>query len=247
MKRRYSSSSKRRTFRRNKRPYNGYNNRTSVRRSRGYSRTHIHQYTQNASVAMTGTTSTALSTQVLTNQQVPGGSSTYFMCITPALQDISNYIQLIALYDQYKLWKCTLRIRLLNNPDSFATININTTNNKTNYFPSLWIAPDHDDANVLSLAAIKEYGGVKQFMLKGDRYIKYSFRPSVLSQLWNGAITAGYKTERPGSTWIDCANASLPHFGLKMVLDLGGFTASADQFWYFDIQCKYNLAFKNVR
>jgi len=200
----------------------------------------VHQYVQNANQSFT-VGNTTLTTPLSI------GADTGF-AITPALQDLPQASTLTALYDQYRLWRIRMTFRLINNNDnSTAQTSTGSSTNPTTSFPTLWIVPDHDDSSAPTLASIKEYSRVKQFVLRPNSLIKYSFRPNVLSQLYDGAITTAYKLEKPGGVWVDCSQTSVPHYGLKFFVTLNGQPMNASYPYIVQIEAKYHVAMKCIR
>lgn len=221
-----------------KRPRSAFRTRKSYGKSRPTGDT-VHQYQQLANSYITSGIGT-----INLVQTVPLGSSSAGYAFTPALQDVNQFSVFSQLYDQYKLWKVTFRFRLITNPDS--TVNLNAAGfNQSNWYPTLYLAPDHDDAGTPTLASIKEYSRVKPFIMAPNRWIKYSIRPNVLTQLYDGAITTAYKVEKPGSVWCDLSQGSIPHYGLKGFLDFNGNTTTAA--YTFEISARYYFACKCIR
>lgn len=200
----------------------------------------VHQYVRNSGNTITAGTSV---------QTVPLGVALgnvgQGFVFTPALQDIVNYSELTTLYDQYKIWKVVFTFRLIQNPNSTAQVNNGSVTNSSNFYPNIWIVPDHDDSSTPTLPALREYARVKCFTLQPNRTIRYSTHPNVLGQLYDGAITTAYKVEKPGSVWVDCNQASVPHYGLKMYIDFMGLTNT--QAYSVDVQAKYYVAMKCIR
>lgn len=222
--------------------------RAGIRRSRVRRGDDVHQYRR----CLGSTYTTGSTTQTCTPLIIAASSVGQGYCITPALQDVVAYTELTALYDQYRIWKVAFEFRLLNNPNAIANPDPSgsitvaaATVNAVNWYPSLWIVPDHDDSSIPAITDIKQYARAKRFTMRPNSAIRYTIRPNVLSQLYDGAITTAYKVEKPGSTWVDCSQVSVPHYGLKFFVDFDGYTTP--QAVTIEITAKYYLAMKCVR
>lgn len=169
------------------------------------------------------------------------------------LRDLPDYAEFTSLYDQYKINAVLVTVKMINNPNSIGVVNTNsgaaggkwTTNN---FYPTVWIAPDHDDVGAPTIQILKEYSRAKHRVLTPNREIKMLFKPTTLQQLYDGVATTAYAINhtRP---WIDAANPEVPHYGCKIVFDFEGLTtgdADTGQF-QFKINAKYYVTCKNAR
>lgn len=228
-----------------------FNKGRRMRRGKGMTRRSADKVHQFARVMGTSFT-TGTTTQICAPLVIAASSVGQGYVITPALQDTVAYTELTALYDQYRIWKVEFEFRLLNNPNAIANADPSgsltvsaATVNAVNWYPSIWIVPDHDDSSTPALTDIKQYARAKRFTLRPNSAVKYSFRPNVLGQLYDGAITTAYKVEKPGQVWVDCSQATIPHYGLKFFVDFDGYTIP--QPVAIEITAKYRIAMKCIR
>ena len=190
-----------------------------------------------------GTYSTA--TSCLFSSVAGGVTETDFAAyFIPA--DCEQFNELSVIFDQFKLTCVVLTIKLVNVPDANSVIT-GTTNNYTNFYPTLWYAPDHDDAATTTLDLIKQRADVRHKVLRPNQEIKIVLRPSVIqSGITAAAGTATYATYlRP---WINSsASANVAYYGIKGVIDFEGqtTTTTAGNQWQFKINARYYYKFKN--
>lgn len=113
-----------------------------------------------------------------------------------------------------------------------------------NTYPKLWIATDLTNAQTpTTLQDIKEYAGVKCFILKPDTFVSYKMRPKPQMEVYQSAVSTGYGPS-PGSVWIDMANLTVPHYGVKYHLDCGAEGLKTNLSIGVDVI--YNMSFKNA-
>jgi len=111
------------------------------------------------------------------------------------LAQLPNYTEFTNMFDQY-------RIKMV----------------KLTYFPSvantgsIFHAIDYDDSSTPTLAILEENDtlGINQSNQSWSRVIK----PSVDIQVYPGVVGTGYETRQ--GVWLDSANGSIPHYGLKI-------------------------------
>ena len=59
------------------------------------------------------------------------------------LSDLANYTSFTDLFDQYRINKVTMKVRLISPPEDAATVN-------TTFYPDFYVTLDHDDLTVPS-------------------------------------------------------------------------------------------------
>jgi hypothetical protein len=90
-----------------------------------------------------------------------------------------------------------------------------------NSYPKLWVAVDYTSANASnSLNDMKDFAGVKCMILTTDKWSVFKFSPRVQPELYNTVVASGYASAE-GPIWVDSTSASVPHYGLKMGVDIG--------------------------
>lgn len=142
------------------------------------------------------------------------------------LSQVPSFGEFTALYDQYKIKavKCTLIPR-------HTEVALSGTITQGN----MWSVFDYDDSIIpTSLDTLLQYQNTKRTRMNQthSRYLKPMVR-----MLASGATGAPKRNQ-----WIDVADSSLEHYGIKFWFDSRG-TAPVT----YDVQIKYYLAFKNVR
>lgn len=172
--------------------------------------------------------------------QVAGGN--YFV-----MNQIPNWAQYTALFDQYRILRVLMSWRLCGNPDAYAPPNVGTVNQNT-FYPDFYAAVDHDDINLVANATeILRKDKVKTALLKPNYWTTYSCRPTPLTQIYDGLTQTGYQIDQSSTgKWLDCAQADIPHYGIKWLVDCGTLTGGTNltQAFAFEYKIKYWVQFK---
>lgn len=165
----------------------------------GNSKTNIHQYRRYGRGYSVPLTSNAT-----------GFDATAFAF---AISRMTAYTDLAILYDQYKIDMVELRISW--SPKLTLNANVNAPGQST--YPLLYYFKDYDDStSPSSLNNMKERGNLRQVRINPNKIIKIYIKPSVLTEIASGGITA-LKPE--WSNIIDMGNVDVPHYGLKIGID----------------------------
>lgn len=122
------------------------------------------------------------------------------------LNALPNFAEFTALYDSYRIEWVTVWAIPTQTDAQIAGANL--------YVPSLYSVVDKDDATLpANLFSILEHGNMKITTM--DKMQKLcSFRSAVQGELFRSGATRGFN--RLESQWIDCAQADIPHYGLKV-------------------------------
>lgn len=141
------------------------------------------------------------------------------------LNHISGASDFGNLFDQYRIRKVEVFFHLQTNPDAAYDINSTATPviNQNNWFPKIWYCADMDDADTPTLQQIKEYQGAKCKVLEPNKMVKFTVRPLPLVQAFYNLVGSGYGLAR-SDMWLDMNNTSIPHYGMKIVIDNEGIT-----------------------
>lgn len=143
------------------------------------------------------------------------------------LNQVPNYTEFTNLYDMYRI--NGVRWRLSPRANS-AEIGTNQGMIK------LFTAIDYDDIVTPSLTDMLQYESLK--VTRSDKeHVRY-VKPRVSQAVYQTAVGTGYSSARG---WIDCANTTVAHYGLKWLLQQ---LPAGNQ--SFDVQVTYYLSFKNV-
>lgn len=156
------------------------------------------------------------------------GTQVFSLASVPDVGDFTS------LYDQYaiKMVKWTL-IPRGNSMDVQTGL---ATGQSMGVFSSI----DYDDnTSPTSIDELCQYQNMK--MTKSTQMHKRLLKPRVRNAVIGsaGVIANGYTTR---TTWVDCNNTTVPHFGLKFALQQ---LPNGTQI--YDLKIDYYLAFKNVR
>jgi hypothetical protein len=152
-------------------------------------------------------------------------------------QDLPQAGTMSALFDQYKIDE----VEVIITPNSTVTdMHLSTAPNTIN--PQAFCVMDFDDSTALgSVSAAQQYDNVMTF--NGTQGLHIRMIPAIDPALWAGGAFSGYAVEGP--QWIDCNSNSVPHYGLKFVIQ--GLTNASTALWTWDIQAWYIVSLRNVR
>lgn len=172
--------------------------------------------------------------------EVPAGDDGYYS-FTKAfqLQDVVNYNEFSALFDQFRISKVDVKLQMINNPDS--TLASNTVNT---LFPTVWYYVDYDDQDLPDIVSIKQEQGVRRRIMRPNTELKFSLRPKWRKIAYStGTGITGYS---PTNSYISVLNASaVPWYGTKFLIDCHSLLPASAASIKFQLEVKYHLSFKN--
>lgn len=145
------------------------------------------------------------------------------------LTQVPGYTEFTALYDQYRIMAMKIRLSPRANSAEAGT---------NQGLIKMWTAIDYDDNTpITAISDMLQRPNVKQTK-SSQEHVRY-FKPRI------NVPTPGIVNTIPGQSstrgWLDCDNPSIPHYGLKVLVDQ---LPSGAQSW--DVSVTYYLAFKNV-
>jgi len=169
------------------------------------------------------------------------------------LDNLVNYTEFTALFDQYKITKVDIMFKLHTNPYMiYATqYTAGTLAAAPVSFPTLWLINDKDDSTALARSEFQERGRASRRVLQPNRILKWTVRPTILTQLYRTAGTTGYAPKY--GQYIDCAQPNVPHYCTKWGLDYDGYTLPATaagpygQDLQVGVEMRYHFVCKDVR
>lgn len=171
-------------------------------------------------------------------------AATQFQAHAFTLASLANASEFTALYDQYEITHVQAHVMWA--PKN--TDGVSFTATTTAFFasgvgnPILYYHTDFDDAtNPSSLSEFKQSNKTKMLMLRPGKIIKINLKPAVLHMIYESVGSTAY-----GPKWrqrIDCADDSVPHYGLKYAIDYLNGTDMGE----VTIRYKYWVRFFNVR
>ena len=176
-------------------------------------------------------------TLTISNPNVQVGEAFAF-----SLSKLAGYTDITSLFDLFRITKIEVFCYLINNPDSAYYTQSNVANG-TNWYPRIWLDVDHDDATITpSVNVMKERQGVVCKHLQPNRVVKFSFKPSVLTQIQSGT---SIMTSPLMNQW--CDNSDTYWFGLKAVVDAFGGAPIAGQPFSVKLDFRYTVQCKKVQ
>lgn len=148
-----------------------------------------------------------------------------------ALSGVPAYTEFTALYDVYKLTR--VRIEFI---PRYSAPELGSAASRRQFFTAI----DYDDANSagLDISTILERSSVKR-TTNTSKHVR-TLIPKVAKPIYQDGISTAYG---PGRSWIDCAQAAVPHYGLKWVLENA---SNASSLMSYDAYVTYYVSFKNV-
>lgn len=157
------------------------------------------------------------------------------------LSDLGQVSTYASLFDQYKIERVHLRFTPRDN-----SINVTTQGTGANAaVPEMAVVVDRDDSSTLSgLAAALEYDNV-QVIPYGIMGLDVIYSPSITKSAFASGLFSGYTVEDGRDTWLDIANTTVPYYGIKGVIT--ALNTSATYLYSWQIQCWYEISFKNIR
>jgi len=150
------------------------------------------------------------------------------------LSDLPNVSEFTNLFDMYMIQKVEIRMKLQLDPGAATSA--------TAFFPELYICNDYDDSTVpVTTDEIRQHQKTKQIVIRPNQWYSHFIKPAVSPLIYNpnNASSIGYGSK--WNTWLDCADVTIPHYGVKYVLETLGTGNS------IKVDLKYHIALKGVR
>lgn len=123
---------------------------------------------------------------------------------------LGNLNSYIALFDQYRVQAVIVT--------ATPTVFTNSGSPYTNYMPRLYSVLDYDDAALLTtINSAQQYDSC--IVSPPCTSITRSIKPRIALAAYNGSVFTGYANV--ADQWIDLASPTIPHFGVKLVIEAG--------------------------
>lgn len=120
-----------------------------------------------------------------------------------------GHVNYTTIFDQYRITHVKW---------TFTNVGSNSNPN-TPVTPYIYYAADFDDQNrPPNKAGILNMDNVKKDSLLPGKMVNINVKPRLATSLYNNGLTTGYGMGQAG-TWVDCASAAIPHYGLKYCID----------------------------
>lgn len=162
------------------------------------------------------------------------GSSSTNLGLTFSLSDIGNSAELTALYDVFKINRIIVKIT-----PTWTNTEL-PSNASAGITPQIFSAIDYDDSTAPTEAQIREFGSCKES--NGFRAHKRTIYPKVLTMAYKTIASTAYMPEK--ARYLDCADTTTPHYGLKILMNNGAVSGSGSP-WSARIECIYYISMKN--
>lgn len=225
------------------------------RMSRG-SRTRIHEYTRTCGSGMTAGSNDGIwvNTQNATGLIFGGGAATglYDVELSFSLYQVQAYIGGTAvgtyampsvtdftnLYDLYRIDYIDVCITFSNNTSSI--------NQPTTGLPIIYFVEDNDDVAATNTGSLMQYDKLKKFQFGMKNMIRTRIHPKPLEMVYQSAVSTSYQSGS-GKKFLTTANNNIPHYGVKLTVDPGPYSAAAVQTGVIQMSFKYHITCKNTK
>lgn len=141
------------------------------------------------------------------------GSGTYLPYLNAYsfnLAQLPNYTEYTALFDKFMISHIQLRFYLNIDPAAQSAVGAS--------YPKLYYCNDHDDAVApTTLNDLREHTKCKEAVLYPNKCVKVNIKPAVLAEIYRSAGNVTWTSK--WRQFIDCAQPTTPHYGLKWGID----------------------------
>jgi hypothetical protein len=156
--------------------------------------------------------------------------------------ELGDFVQASAfatIFDQYRIEKLHFRLT----PDTNVRDDSQAASPNQSV-PFLAVVVDHDDASApASFAALQEYDNVET--ATGWEGLSVELTPSVTPAIFASGAFNAYEVVPSDRMWLDIANTTCPHYGIKF--GVTALQATSTNNWLWSVQCWVQVSFKNVR
>ncbi len=158
-----------------------------------------------------------------------------------SLNNAQNYTNFTAIFDQYRINMVQITFR----PVGATTTNIpyDDTSSGTagRTTPNYAVSIDRDDSTLSTYSLIRS----RQFStIRGaGKSLTVKFRPNRLVNVFNGSASPDAYMVDNSKKFLDCANSTVPHFGIKMALE----PFSEANVYKLQMEIKYFISFAQRR
>lgn len=186
----------------------------------------------------TGYGTTLALTFCLAGVNINIGSGTLVNSLTQVA--LPSAAEFTALFDVFQIKRINIKcypMQTLTQAPGIQNTNLNV----------LYSCLDYDDQIPSTLTALQQFSGVKmdQPGNMGIKLYNHSFTPKPLIQLYETSTSTGYGIpDKP--VWIDCNDATTPHYGWKIGMDLTNQSTLA-LLGAYNFVVKYTIACKGSR
>ena len=182
----------------------------------------------------------------------PAGSGTIFKTkeLTFSLSRVTQYAELKAMYDQYKINFVELYIMWSPTLLPIAHTSTGGPSNRSTILPpclKMFHLADYDDSDPLTLDEFKQRAKTRLTLLKPNQKIKVVCKPAILSQIYETLTSTGYAPK--WNVKLDSNDDSVPHFSYKFgIIEPEGLGLTTTQaLGKISIEIRYNLTMYNAK
>lgn len=144
------------------------------------------------------------------------------------------------LFDKYRLRGVQLKLKYNGN-----TFDGSNTAGRAQNQPVLKYVIDNDDQVPQPVQTFNEKMGIKSIMLNENRYSNIFVRPKYSVGIDNGTSIGAAGQDR--NMWINCADDTIPHFGVKGYIEGMPLGTTASLSSVLQVEMKLYLEFKDVQ
>lgn len=156
------------------------------------------------------------------------------------LSDVPNSTEFTTLFDAYRIKGVKLEFIPIYNSHEINEGPASSPFDRLG-MPLMTFARDLDDSTApVNENTILQYAANRRVNLSSKKTI-YIANPRVAQTVYQSGITAAY-SEAKRNVWIDCANPSVPHYGLKYYVP----TENLSKILYVRVYATYYMEFKRV-
>lgn len=176
----------------------------------------------------------------LNNLVITTGNNKVFFGYSFGLDQLPNYQEFSALFDQFRIRRVMMKFRLVQPPEA------SNTPATSQFFPDIYTTVDHDDASVPGdIDTVLSYGKCKRGILKPNYWFRYACYPTCAMQLYRTGTTTAYAPMKNGA-WIDLGYPNTPYYAVKGAIsnEAAGVTSAPLN---IEVHLVMTVQFKNTR
>lgn len=143
--------------------------------------------------------------------------------------NMPNLTEFTTLFDQYKLLTFTVEFR-----PRFSEAPVNLV-----LLPTMYWIHDKDDATAITASQMMEHARVRSQRMNRPVFITVKF-PTIMQPVYQSAVSTSYAPRK--TIWLDMANSSVPHYGVKYFIQGGASTS-----YTFDVRVHWTFLCKHQR
>lgn len=159
-----------------------------------------------------------------------------------SLAQVPAYAELQAVFDQYSIQK----VKVTFMPRFSESSDVVAGSGPLGTLSSIFVCVDTDSTSFGTFytapGPVLERQG--SLVRRTDKPFSMTIQPKSSTMVYKTAVTTGYGESPDGYNWLDCTDATIPHYGIRGWLDFPprtGFTVG------YDVLVDYHIIFKEVK